>query len=87
VAWFDWRLFLIGLVGAAFVEYLWVMMFRSWWRARQRRIDVQILWPSCKTQAPDIDHAKAIFAVHAFHDVAWLELGGEEIIRRIEGLV
>jgi hypothetical protein len=44
------------------------------------------LWPTLKAEALDLDHAKAGFAVHAFHDVAWLELGGEEIVRRIDEL-
>ena len=57
-----------------------------WWRARQRAIDLDILWPTCIAEAPDIDHAKAAFAVHAFHDPAWLALGPDEIIRRIEEL-
>jgi hypothetical protein len=42
-----------------------------------RRFDLEILWPECKAHAPDLDHAKAAFAVHAFNDPAWLELGDE----------
>jgi hypothetical protein len=87
VAWFDPPLFLGGLVGAAFLEYLWFARGRAWWRARRRAIDLELLWPACKTQASDIDHAKAAFAAHAFHDTAWLELGADEIVRRIEELV
>jgi hypothetical protein len=58
----------------------------SWWHARQRRIDLDILWPSCIRQARDLDHAKAVFAVHAFHDPAWMELGGDAIIAFIDRL-
>jgi hypothetical protein len=58
----------------------------DWWRARQRRIDLEILWPACLRLARDIDHARAAFAIHAFHDPAWLALGEDEIVRRIEGL-
>ncbi len=58
----------------------------NWWHARQRKIDLNILWPSCKELAPDMDHAKAAFAVHAFHDRAWLCLGEAEIYERIEAL-
>jgi hypothetical protein len=58
----------------------------NWWRARQRQIDLEILWPACREQAPDLDHAKAAFAVHAFHDRAWLALGEAEIYRRINEL-
>jgi hypothetical protein len=55
----------------------------GWWRARQRSIDLQILWPACKDGARDLDHAKAAFAVHALHDEAWLHLGRAEVARRI----
>lgn len=58
----------------------------NWWHARQRSIDLQVLWPSCVKLAPDLDHAKAAFAVHAFNDSAWLCLGEEEIKRQIDGL-
>jgi hypothetical protein len=57
------------------------------WHRRQRSIDMQILWPSCRDLAPDLDHAKAAFAVHAYRDRAWLELGEDEIARVIDGLV
>ena len=56
------------------------------WRARQRDIDLRILWPVCKENARDLDHAKAAFAYHAFHDGAWLHLGDAEIARQIEAL-
>ena len=56
------------------------------WHWTQRRIDLQILWPSCRDQAPDLDHAKAAFMWHAMHDHAWLVLGEAEIIRRIGAL-
>jgi hypothetical protein len=49
----------------------------AWWHVRQRRIDLDILWPICRREAKDLDHAKAAFAVHAYHDPAWLELGDE----------
>jgi hypothetical protein len=64
----------------------------NWWRITQRRIDLQILWPSCKLEAAEhhttdaMDYAKAAFAVHAFRDPAWTVLGEEEIKRRIDAL-
>jgi hypothetical protein len=61
----------------------WLM---NWWRARQRSIDLDIFWPCCKENASDLDQAKAVFAVHAFHDPAWLALGEDEICRRIDAL-
>ena len=56
------------------------------WHERQRAIDLRILWPVCKNLAPDLDHAQAAFAMHAFHDKAWLCLGDDEIRRRINEL-
>jgi hypothetical protein len=61
----------------------WLM---NWWRQRQRSIDLSILWPVCKEKATDLDHAKAAFAMHAFHDPAWLALGDDEIKRQIDAL-
>lgn len=58
----------------------------AWWRARQRRIDIEILWPICRRGANDLDHAKAAFAVHAFNDPAWLELGEDAMLDFIDGL-
>ena len=58
----------------------------AWWRARQRAIDIAILWPICVERAPNIDRAKAAFALHAFNDPAWLALGEDELIRRIEAM-
>jgi hypothetical protein len=64
---------------------MWVRVM-DWWHARQRSIDLQVLWPACKANAKDIDHAKAAFAVHAFNDRAWVCLSEEEIKRRIDAL-
>ena len=64
---------------------LWVLI-RDMWRHRQRRYDLQILWPICKKEARDMDHAKAAFAYHAFNDPAWLCLGEEQLIAAIERL-
>lgn len=55
----------------------------KWWHKRQRDIDVQILWPSCRDNASDIYQARGAFAAHAFNDSAWLELGVPEITRII----
>ena len=58
----------------------------NFWHSRQRSVDLQILWPSCKEHTADLDHAKAAFAVHAFNDAAWTSLGHDEVVKRIEGL-
>jgi hypothetical protein len=57
------------------------------WYARLRRIDIDILWPICRTKATDIDHARAAFALHALHDRAWLFLGEEKAIELIGRLI
>lgn len=41
------------------------------WRAYQRKLDREILWPELKAQAPTLDIAKAAFMAHAVHDTAW----------------
>lgn len=60
------------------------------WHAALRGIDMNDLWPTCKRVAVEqdlsLDHAKAAFATHALHDPAWMCLGEEEVIRRIDAL-
>ena len=63
-----------------------VALILGWWRAWQRRIDLEILWPICKREAPDLDHARAMFAVHAYNDSAWLCLGEEALFAAIDRL-
>jgi hypothetical protein len=58
----------------------------SWWRARQRRVDLELLWPTCKQLAPDLDHARMAFAVHALQDPAWLTLGMDRLQEEIDRL-
>jgi hypothetical protein len=72
-------------MGWPFVLTNWLWLF-SWWHERRRWIDLNILWPSYRAIAPDLNHAKAAFAVHAFNDAAWLVLGEAEIERIIDGL-
>ena len=59
---------------------------KRWWRARQRRIDMDILWPLCLEGAGNLDNAKAAFATHCFLDPAWRELGETGIIAFIDKL-
>lgn len=63
-----------------------LLAVRSWWRARVRRLDVEILWPLCRAGASDLDYAKAAFALHAFNEPAWRELGDEALIDFIDRL-
>lgn len=70
-----------------------VRMF-SWflelWHSRCRKLDLEILWPSCCIQALQFDlgieSAKAAFAFHAFNDSAWISLGHAELIKFIDEL-
>ncbi len=63
-----------------------IAWLRHWWAARQRSIDIEILWPCCKENAHNLDEARAAFAFHAFGDSAWLILGEDEICNRIDNL-
>lgn len=63
-----------------------VYLIAAWWHARQRAIDLELLWPICRTGAHDLDHAKAAFAYHALNDPAWQTLGEAEILSRIDAL-
>lgn len=66
----------------------------SWWRGRQRAIDMATLWPSCKHAArlkyddPEIAlaAARAAFLTHALADEAWRALGDAELFERIDKL-
>jgi hypothetical protein len=57
-----------------------------WWNAYRRYLDLNILWPACKLQASDLDHAKGAFALHALNDPAWVCLGKDEVVIRIDAL-
>lgn len=58
----------------------------DWWHARQRALDIELLWPVCCEQAADLDSAKTAFAVHAFNDPAWLHLSRKQIFMIIDSL-
>jgi hypothetical protein len=60
---------------------------RQRWNRRRRRIDMQVLWPACLKNAPTLDHAKAAFAQHVFHDTAWAEFSPRELYAFIDGLI
>ena len=64
---------------------IWALI-RGWWRARQRAIDLKILWPLCVAGAADLDYAKAAFTLHAMNDPAWRELGEDELLSFIDQL-
>lgn len=59
---------------------------RDWWWARQRKVDLQILWPACKRVAPTLDQAKHAFMVHAISDPAWVRHYGEGLWEAVNEL-
>lgn len=63
------------------------LALRTWWRARRRKLDLEILWPVCKEEASSLDYAKAAFAVHAYNDPAWRDFNEDELIAFIDRLV
>lgn len=63
-----------------------IRWLQRWWWARQRAIDMEILWPQCKRLAADLDHAKAAFAVHAFNDAAWVRHYQYDLYKVIDAL-
>jgi hypothetical protein len=60
--------------------------FRSLWRQRRRRIDLDVLWPVCKANAKSLEAAKFAFAAHVHNDPAWAELDVEHLHRVIATL-
>jgi hypothetical protein len=65
-------------------------MLRRLWDAYRRKLDIQLLWPSCKKRAAevgsDIEVAREAFLLHALMDPAWVRLGEDEIRRQIREL-
>lgn len=77
---------MIGAIGA----------IGRWWRKRQRRIDMEILWPSIKDDAlhgqaskdrPSLYLARSAFRMHCLSDPAWTKdlslIQIEEIVGRL----
>jgi hypothetical protein len=63
--------------------YRWM---QGCWQERQRKIDIEVLWPSLCQNAPTIDAARRAFGYHATRDSAWTVLPDDERRRRIENL-
>ncbi len=63
-----------------------IAWLRRRWHARLRRIDEDILWPSVRDAAMNIEQARDAFARHCAGDVAWDEFTPEEIFARVEAL-
>ncbi len=62
-------------------------MIFKWWRKNQRLTDMNILWPTCKKYADDLDHAKAAFYTHCVNDAAWTkDYDEQELIQFVSEL-
>ena len=57
---------------------LW-QWFKELHYARQRRYDLEHLWPACREQAKDLTLAKKAFALHICSDPAWLSLSADHV--------
>jgi hypothetical protein len=57
-----------------------------YWNEYRRKIDIKILWPTCRSKAPNIQKAREIFRFHADYDLAWSDLSSQEKDDIINGL-
>lgn len=66
------------------------MRFLKWarglWYAHLRRKDIEILWPSCKEVALDMDRTRDAFLVYVRGNKAWTVLDDHEIACIVAGL-
>jgi len=46
---------------------------RNIFQARQRKADLEILWPAIKDASPDLDTAKTAFFMHAVEEPCWMD--------------
>ena len=56
---------------------------RRWWHARQRKVDLNILWPQIRIRATSLEQARKAFLMFAVHDESWKCLGEEGIYQEI----
>lgn len=61
-------------------------LLREFWWARQRAIDIKLLWPTCKELTPDLATAHQVFMVHAANDPAWIGAFGEQTWTKVQEL-
>ena len=63
-----------------------VNCFAHYFGKRARTIDLEILWPSIKAAAGDLESARSLFKAYVFKDSSWLMLSKEEIHEILESL-
>lgn len=60
---------------------------RNYFQARQRKVDVQILWPALKDAAVSLEEARIGFFLHATEDRCWTDhYTSEELLAFTETL-
>lgn len=64
-----------------------IRRIKSWWYSRLRRIDREILWPTIKEQAGNIELARDGFLIHASSDHAYSDMTDTELAEYIDNLV
>lgn len=65
----------------------WLRSLSGYWRSTQRATDLSILWPVCKREANDLDHARAAFFMHMINDPAWTrDYSEDDLIEYVEQL-
>jgi hypothetical protein len=66
------------------------MILARCWYPITREIDKRVLWPACREIAIEhgkgLHHARGAFYIHASRDPAWLVLGHDEVLRRVNEL-
>jgi hypothetical protein len=64
-------------------------VYRAWtgnWHRQRRNTDMDVLWPMCLEEAPNIRAAREAFMLHCEHDAAWRELSTAELADFIDRL-
>lgn len=56
-----------------------IRFLQRWWWARQRAIDLRILWPIFKKEAGNLEDARKMFMHHAIIDPCWVCEYGERL--------
>ncbi len=51
-----------------------IAWLRKLWWAKQRAIDMQVLWPACKANASSLDASHQAFMVHAIVSPCWVRV-------------
>lgn len=57
---------------------LWDRLVIRFWRKRQQAIDLDVLWPSVRQQAYDLDTARRAFRMHMQSDAAYSYMSDAE---------